>query len=101
MAVMACCALGGSAQSTFKLKDLKRQQEALAAAAAVGASSGAEMQAIKPELSVVRQQYRLERNGEYFGKTISPSMGRAIRWPLRFRAERFSLRRGHSLGERP
>lgn len=55
MAVMACCALGGSAQSTFKLKDLKRQQEALAAAAAVGASSGAEMQAIKPELSVVRQ----------------------------------------------
>lgn len=75
MAVMACCALGGSAQSTFKLKDLKRQQEALAAAAAVGAGSGAEMQAIKPELSVVRQQYRLERNGEYFGKNNKPFYG--------------------------
>ena len=74
LAVMVCCALGGSAQITFKLKDLKRQQEALAAAA-VGAGSGAEMRAIKPELSVVRQQYRLERNGEYFGKNNKPFYG--------------------------
>lgn len=57
-------ALNANAQSTFRLKDLISRQEGLAA------SSGptAELQAILPELSIIRQQYRLERNGEFFRK---------------------------------
>ncbi len=63
--------LNANAQSTFKLKDLINQQERLASA------SGplAELQAILPELSIIRQQYRLERNGEYFGKNNKPYYG--------------------------
>ena len=53
-----------NAQSTFKLKDLISQQEELAA----NSGSSANLQAILPELSIIRQQYRLERNGEFFGK---------------------------------
>ena len=63
--------LNANAQSTFRLKDLISQQEELAA------SSGptAELQAILPELSIIRQQYRLERNGEFFGKNNKPYYG--------------------------
>lgn len=61
-----------NAQSTFTLKDLIRQQENKAATAN---GAAVEIQAITPELSIIRQQYRLERNGEYFGKNNKPFYG--------------------------
>ncbi len=60
-----------NAQSSFSIKDLLGQHEGLAAAN----SSSVEMQAITPELSVIRQQYRLERNGSYYGKNNLPFYG--------------------------
>ena len=60
-----------NAQSSFSIKDLLGQHEGLAAAN----SSSVEMQAITPELSVIRQQYRLERNGRYYGKNNLPFYG--------------------------
>lgn len=60
-----------NAQSTFKLKDLISQQEGLAS----NSGPSAELQAILPELSIIRQQYRLERNGEFFGKNNKPYYG--------------------------
>mgnify|MGYP004629720927 CR=1 FL=1 len=68
---MMTCSLSTNAQKTFKLKDLISQQEGLT----VANSSSVEMQAITPELSVIRQQYRLERNGSYFGKNNMPFYG--------------------------
>ena len=62
--VMLMLSLSSSAQSTLKLRDLIRQQEGLAAAKV----ASVEIRAIIPELSVVRQQYRLEQNGDYYGK---------------------------------
>lgn len=60
-----------NAQSSFSIKDLLGQHEGLTAAN----SSSVEMQAITPELSVIRQQYRLERNGSYYGKNNLPFYG--------------------------
>lgn len=66
------CPLCSHAQSKFKLKDLINQQEGLAT---VANGAAAETQAIIPELSIIRQQYRLERNGDYFGKNNKPFYG--------------------------
>lgn len=63
-----------NAQSTFKLKDLISQQEGLAA----NSDSSANLQAVLPELSIIRQQYRLERNGEFFGKNNKPYYGESF-----------------------
>lgn len=63
-----------NAQSTFKLKDLISQQEGLAA----NSGSSANLQAVLPELSIIRQQYRLERNGEFFGKNNKPYYGESF-----------------------
>lgn len=60
-----------NAQSSFSIKDLLGQHERLT----VANSSSVEMQAITPELSVIRQQYRLERNGSYYGKNNLPFYG--------------------------
>lgn len=60
-----------NAQSSFSIKDLLGQHEGLT----VTNSSSVEMQAITPELSVIRQQYRLERNGSYYGKNNLPFYG--------------------------
>lgn len=60
-----------NAQSTFKLKDLISQQERLA----VNSGSSDNLQAILPELSIIRQQYRLERNGDFYGKNNKPYYG--------------------------
>lgn len=62
--VLVISSFNANAQSTFKLKDLISQQEGLVATS----GPSAELQAILPELSIIRQQYRLERNGEFFGK---------------------------------
>lgn len=40
-----------------------------------GNNSEIVIKAVKPALSIVRQQYRLERNGEYFGKKDKPYYG--------------------------
>ena len=69
--VLIISSLNANAQSTFKLKDLISQQEGLAATS----GPSAELQAILPELSIIRQQYRLERNGEFFGKNHKPYYG--------------------------
>ena len=60
-----------NAQSSFSIKDLLGQHEGQT----VANSSSVEMQAITPELSVIRQQYRLERNGSYYGKNNLPFYG--------------------------
>lgn len=41
----------------------------------VSSASGVAKEAISPELYVIRQQYRLERNGEHFGKNNMPFYG--------------------------
>lgn len=69
--IMIVTSFNVNAQSTFKLKDLISQQEGLAATS----GPSAELQAIIPELSIIRQQYRLERNGEFFGKNNKPFYG--------------------------
>lgn len=69
--VVLITSINANAQSTFKLKDLIRQQQGLAAKT----DPSAELQAILPELSIIRQQYRLERNGEFFGKNNKPYYG--------------------------
>ncbi len=68
---MVITSLSLSAQTTFKLKDLISQQEEMASAN----EPSAELQAILPELSIIRQQYRLERNNEFFGKNNEPYYG--------------------------
>ena len=65
------CSSSVDAQNTFKLKDLIRQQEKLATANGYAV----EAEVIMPELSIIRQQYRLERNGEFFGKNNMPYYG--------------------------
>lgn len=69
--VLIISSFNANAQSTFKLKDLISQQEGVAATS----GPSAELQAILPELSIIRQQYRLERNGEFFGKNNKPYYG--------------------------
>lgn len=69
--VLIITSLNASAQRTFKLKDLINQQEG----SSVKTGPSAELQAILPELSIIRQQYRLERNGEFFGKNNKPYYG--------------------------
>lgn len=65
------CFTGLNAQKTFKLKDLIKQQEELEAKR----DTVIDIQAVKPELSIIRQQYRLERNGDFFGKNNQPYYG--------------------------
>ncbi|MBQ5913247.1 MAG: hypothetical protein IIW93_09175 [Bacteroidaceae bacterium] len=69
--VLIITSLNTNAQSTFKLKDLISQQQGLAAKT----DPSAELQAILPEMSIIRQQYRLERNDEFFGKNNKPYYG--------------------------
>ena len=69
--VVLITSINANAQSTFKLKDLIRQQQGLAAQT----DPSAELQAILPEMSIIRQQYRLERNDEFFGKNNKPYYG--------------------------
>lgn len=69
--VTTIISFNANAQSTFKLKDLISLQEGIAATR----GPSAELQAILPELSIIRQQYRLERNGEFFGKNHKPYYG--------------------------
>ena len=69
--VLIITSLNANAQSTFKLKDLISQQQGLAAKT----GPSAELQAILPEMSIIRQQYRLERNDEFFGKNNKPYYG--------------------------
>ena len=69
--VLIITSFDANAQSTFKLKDLISQQEALAAMS----GSSIELQAIIPELSIIRQQYRLENKGNHYGKNNLPYYG--------------------------
>lgn len=72
--VMLVGSLSSNAQSTFKLKDLINRQEGLVAAN----GQSAELQALIPELSIIRQQYRLERNGKFYGKNNKPYYGESF-----------------------
>lgn len=63
--------LSSNAQNDFTLDDIIRQRKQLAK----GSTFCADTLAIIPELSIIRQQYRLERNGEYFGKNNKPFYG--------------------------
>ncbi len=65
--LIVCQATGTSAQ--ISLADLLKGK------VAIGNTVEIAQEAVKPEMFIIRQQYRLERNGEYYGKNNKPFYG--------------------------